>query len=331
MYVQKKLIIFLLLSLLLLGCKNTSPKQNDTTPTQAKVSYHSYYRDEIVNQNTINNTPFMAIVENSDDARPQCGLSSADVLYETYAEGGIPRFIALFQQEYPNKIGPIRSARPYFIDIAEEYNIPFAHCGGSEDALNKIASSNSIMSMNEINYGSYFWRDSARVAPHNLYTSSENILKFIKDKNWNFDYNKPLTFNDEYYSNSNLQNVSSVNIVFNKYYNTKYTFENNLFTKYMNDNIAVDANNNKPLSFTNVVIQKTNIDITDAVNHLSIDLVGTGDGYILSRGKCITVKWTRASNTSKTIFYDQNGNQVPLSSGKTMWSIVSNSTEIRID
>ena len=217
---KNKFIIFLLIcSISLLGCNDSTSKNKSNSINDKEVisqisdEIHSYFRNEIVDESTKDNLPFMVIVENSTAARPQSGLSSADIIYETSAEGGIPRFIALFQQNQPDVIGPVRSVRPYFIDIAEDYNIPFAHCGGSEEALNEIQTTSSLMSINEISNSNYFWRSSDRVAPHNLYTSSTNLLKYISDNSLNTDFNVPIEFDDNFFNSTNCKSLSKIYIL----------------------------------------------------------------------------------------------------------------------
>lgn len=323
-----------LLTLFILNNKKINKDRNNLVNNEHSLPVSnntlSYYRNTSINPELQNNIPFMVIVENSENARPQSGLASADILYETLAEGGITRFFALYQQEYPKIIGPVRSVRPYFIDIAREYNVPFIHCGGSEEALNEISSDSSLMSLNEIQQGSYFWRDKSKVSPHNLYTSSDNILKYIDDNNLKFNYRKDLNFNTNYYSKiSNSLSEASIN--YNSSYKTSYKYKDGLFTKYINNKKQTDALNNKELTFTNIIIQQTSIDTIDSKLHLNIKLIGKGNGYILSKGKYIKVTWERTSVNSKTTFYDSNNNEVPLSSGKTMWNIVDNSTKININ
>lgn len=326
--------LFILAMFLLFNNKEINKDKNITDNNEKSCDVSSKllscYRNVAINSSEADNTPFMAIIENSENARPQSGLSSADILYETLAEGGITRFFALYQQEYPDDIGPIRSIRPYFINIAREYNVPFIHCGGSQDALDEISSDSSLMSLNEIKQGSYFWRDNKRIAPHNLYTSSKNILKYIDDNNLKFEYKKNLYFNDDYYKNI-PNSVSVINITYNSSYKTSYKYSNDVFTKYINNEKQIDTSNNKDLTFSNIIIQKTAINITDSKLHLDIKLIGSGEGYIISQGKYIKVTWKRDSENSKTTFYDSNNNEIPLSSGKTMWNIVDNSTNIDIN
>lgn len=330
-----KYLLFTLLSIMILiGCNNSQVKNSNTTDsTKTKISskYYSPFTNEEVDKDTASHIPFMVMIENSPDSRPQSGLSDANVIYETSAEGGIPRFIALFQKNYPKTIGPVRSVRPYFIDIAETFNIPFAHCGGSKESLDEIAASKSLMSINEISNGKYFWRDKNRVAPHNLYTSSENILNYIKDKNLNYKYTNPLNFNDEYFNSSKLNSVNNIKIVINKYYNTSYELDNNLFIKYMDGIKAIDANNKEPLKFTNIVIQKTNITLSSDNSHLNIPLTGSGEGYVISKGKYTEITWSKDNSSPNTILKDKKGNIVTLSSGKTIWHIVDNTTEVSLN
>lgn len=290
----------------------------------------SSYTGEFIDSNSTNNVPFMIMVENSESARPQSGLSYADIIYETSAEGGIPRFMALFQSNYPSIIGPVRSVRPYYLTLAMEQNLPFAHCGGSALALNEISTDSSLMSINEIASSSYFWRDNSRKAPHNLYTSSENILKAISDENWSITMNNFLKFNSDYFYNTNLSTCTNALIKINGYYNTSYQYENGLYKKFMNNLPAIDKLNNKQLEFSNVVIQKTNIYLLEDNLHLNIDLIGKGEGYLLSKGKVVDITWEKADKTSKTIIKDALGNEIYLSQGKTIWHIVDSSNNIQL-
>lgn len=334
---MKKLFTFILLvialSTLILGCekKNTSIDNiSEEKPSKAS-RFYSYYTGEECSASANDETAFMVMVENSSQARPQSGLSQADIIYETSAEGGIPRFIALFHKNQPSVIGPVRSVRPYFISIAKEQGLPFAHCGGSAEALATISNTPTLKSINEIANGSYFWRDSSKTAPHNLYTSSENIKKFITDKGFETTNSPFIKFDSIFYDNKDLKASNSLRIVINKYYNTSYTYNEGLYTKSMDDKESMDSSNNSPLTFSNIVIQKTSI-IQNADNvHLDITLLGKGEGYVLSKGKIVDITWSKSSKDSRTILYDKSGNEIPLSPGKTIWHIVDNSTELKLE
>lgn len=320
-------LLFLIILISLIGC---SPKEDSTIDTSSNMNatVPSFYTGENIKESTNSNTPFMVMIENSTSSRPQSGLGSADVIYETSAEGGIPRFMALFHKDNPDKIGPVRSIRPYFLELATENNLAFAHCGGSSDALTSISKDSSIMSINEISSGEYFWRDPKRQSPHNLYTSSTNILNSIIDKSF-LSIPKPFAqFNKAYYSNEVLTSVSNIMLILNKSYDTSYIYTDNDYKKSMDGKVALDASTNKQLSFANVVIQKTTISLQDDDLHLDIDLIGEGEGYVFSNGRYVNVIWKKTTENDKTILYDINGDIVPLSPGKTIWHILNNNTDI---
>jgi len=120
---------------------------------------------------------FAVMVENSADAWPLAGIDDAFLVIEAPVEAGIPRFETFFAADQDTeKIGPVRSARPYYLDWAGEFEAMYAHVGGSPDALNLIAASD-LWDLNEFWNGQYFWRSPNRYAPHNTYTSTELLNK----------------------------------------------------------------------------------------------------------------------------------------------------------
>ncbi len=331
--IKKLLPLILIVIIPLTACSNSSPKKveeenTSTDPVVAEQKYYSPYTGEEVSEQVLNNKPYMVIVENSSSSRPQSGLSGADIIYETMAEGGIPRFIALFHKNSVEKIGPVRSARPYFISIAKDINLPFAHCGGSQEALDTIAKDSTYISINEMAQGSYFSRDNKRKAPHNLYTSSEKLLKYINDKKLSYTPNNSLVFSNEYWDNSLLDPLDRIILKLNKYYSTSYVFKDGYYVKSMDGTEAIDTNTNQALKFTNIVIQKTNI-VTREDGRLNIKLDGSGETYVLSKGKIVKGTWRKDS--SKTMLLDSNNTEIPLSKGNTIWHIISNDVTIPIE
>lgn len=339
-------IIIGLLSITLVGCSLPSKENKDsnlgrrelpvfddeTTPTNSSNSNLkvSVYTGENLEDQQVGKTPFMAIIENSTAARPQSGLASADIIFETMAEGGIPRFIALYQKESPEKIGPIRSARPYFIDIAKEYALPFAHCGGSEEALNEIKSSSSIMSINEITNGSYFYRDKNKKSPHNLFTSADKIREFIKDKGLKTTIISNLKFDEKIFQDTSLEKVSNIDIKLNSNYETSYNYKSGKYQKSMDGKLATDENTKSTLNFKNIVIQITKFKLQEDNLHIDVDLVGKGDALVFSQGKMKKVTWEKKNPSSPTELIDSQGNKVALSLGNTIWHIIDKSSKIDI-
>lgn len=116
------------------------------------------------------------MIENSPDARPQSGLNTAGVVFEAIAEGGITRFLALYQEDQPDYIGPVRSVRPYYLDFLVPFDAAIAHAGGSGDALAQIRNE-GIKDIDHGANGGTYQRVSSRFAPHNLYTSRAQLLE----------------------------------------------------------------------------------------------------------------------------------------------------------
>lgn len=302
------------------------------TATPKEIDYGiAPFTGEKLTKDNANNIPFMTIVENSIDARPQSGLVDADIIFETMAEGGIPRFLALFQSKAPEKIGPVRSVRTYFIDISKEFNLPFAHCGGNADALKQIKREN-LMSMNEIAYGNYFYRDNSRYAPHNLYTSYKMLSQFVTDKNYvKKQTSTHFKYDDEYYKKDTLLTSNKVFIKPNASYNTSYEYKDGKYYKTMDGTASKDLGTKEQIAVKNIIIQYTTMNPKNDIDSgIDIKLTGSGKGIIISDGKYVNVTWSKSSVTSVTIFKDEQGNTVPLTPGNTIWHIIDDATKVEI-
>lgn len=123
------------------------------------------------------------MVENSWGARPQAGLDLADVIYELESEYGITRFLAFFYSFKAAKIGPVRSARMGFYEIAKGYGLPFGHAGGNPDVLDVLYRDEELPDLDDIyTCGTCFWRSDDRKAPHNLYTSTDLLGEHAQER-----------------------------------------------------------------------------------------------------------------------------------------------------
>ncbi|MDV3426410.1 MAG: DUF3048 domain-containing protein [Bacillota bacterium] len=340
MIIIKKIISIILafmLSLMIFGCGKSKAVQTDTKvdnketnePAKEEPKYYAMFTGEEVTEEDSKNVPYFVIIENLKAARPQSGLTSADIVYETMAEGGIPRFIALFQSKKTDKIGPVRSARPYFLDIAKEYNLPFGHCGGSAEAINRIQNE-GLMSLNEFAYSGTYWRDKARKAPHNLYTSSEKMITTVTDKGYTSEPLVKLTFDKDYWDTQTGTPALNINMKLSSYYSTSYEYKDGKYYKYMDGKPSLDKETNNQIAVTNLIIQKTSINLQKDNIHLTIKLIGKGTGYFISNGKAIEITWERSSINSQTVIKDSQGNVVPFNIGNTWWNIISTSNTVSI-
>lgn len=295
--------------------------------------------------------PLAVMIENHQESRPQSGLSDADIVYEAVAEGGITRFMALFYCQaaaYDIIVGPVRSARTYFLDWASEYNFPlYAHVGGANtpgpaNALGQIEDYGWVSS-NDLNQFSIgyptFWRDYERLGhtvatEHTMYSSTEKLwavgskrgyTNLDPDKEEWSDTFKPWQFKAAEADFANRGDMASINFGFWDYsdydVSWQYDKEKNEF-KRLNGGVAhMDLNVNQQLTTKNLVIQftterKANDGYPGNV-HLLYTTIGKGEALIFMDGKVVEGTWAKASRLAREVFYDASGKEIKFNPGRT--------------
>ena len=150
-------------------------EQEETTDGVKYESHFNPYTGLYSDSELTDRRPIVVMLDNQYLARPQAGLDEADVIYEILAEGLITRYMAVFYGDLPDHIGPVRSSRPYFVEKAYEFDPYYVHVGGSMQALSDIRKY-SLADIDGLTSGA-FWREKHKSIPHNMYTSSEAIIK----------------------------------------------------------------------------------------------------------------------------------------------------------
>ncbi len=271
--------------------------------------------------------PFAIIIENHFESRPSAGLEDASIIYETVVEGDITRFLALFDYSIETKkIGPIRSIRPFFIELAQEWDPIFLHAGGSNEALDMVKKS-EVFSINEISSdGIYFWRDKKRQAPHNLFTSADLIKKAVNAKKISFESNfYPWQFKNDDPEKDTLLVVKEfeVNFFRNPAYQVKYIYDekNNSYTRYLSGK-PHKTENGIILEAKNIIIQKTAYKIIDDYGRIKIFLENGGNSEVYQDGKKIEGYWEKSRG--RTYFYNKSGQEINLNRGVTWVELLFN-------
>lgn len=276
----------------------------------------------------LNRRPLAVVIENHPDARPQSGYTKADIVFETLAEGGITRTLAIFQSQNADEIGPVRSARDYFIDWLSEFQAIFVHVGGSADALYKITTQGTS-DLNQFNWGSYFWRSTDRFAPHNVYTTTGKLydatkkagyavtsdnLKWLKFKKDALEKDRPA-------SGAISIDFSSPLFVAGYTYNPKTNDYNRLVA-----GIALkDKATKEQVKAKNIIVQYESIvpGLSRAGEQkVNIATIGSGKAIFFLDGKTTTGKWEKTSQDSTTKLTDDNGNEIQLNPGQTWVEVV---------
>jgi len=281
------------------------------------------------------NTLLTAVmIENHANSRPQSGLAEASIVYEAPVEGQISRFLAIYPA-YPeaiDKVGPVRSARPYYLDWVREYGEPlYMHVGGSPQALSLIKQY-GIYDRDEMRYGSRnFWRSGDRAAPHNVYTSSELWGKAHDERDWEtiptydsweFD-ERESCFAEEGAGDTIC--VEEVTVSFSPpTYEAvwKYNKETAQFERYQMGKLHKDKAGEKIVADT-VVVQRVETVVLDNEGRLGMTTVGEGEVTVFRDGYRFDGMWKKDSDTVRTEFATKDGVTIPLRSGKIWVEVVN--------
>lgn len=271
--------------------------------------------------------PIAVMINNAAAARPQTGLNEADMLYEVLAEGGITRLIAIYQSaDVVQKIGPVRSIRPYMIEIGDSYNGVLVHAGGSTDAY-AILQRQKKADLDEIyNAGKYFWRDKSRKAPHNLYSSLEKLIEGAKYHKYDLE-NQVIPSYSFHPEDTEIQGEYAkrfdVQFQLKKYVvSYEYDGESKTYKRSINNAPHQDADTKEQLHAANVVVLGADHKVLDDVGRLRIDLDVGGEAMLFQRGKLIKGTWIHKAND--VIRFVKDNVEVPLYAGKTHFLIVPN-------
>ncbi len=280
-----------------------------------------------------NPTPIAVMIENIVESRPPSGLDKASVVYEALAEGGITRFLAVFGPfENIPEIGPVRSARPYYVDWAEEYGAVYAHAGGSPQALETLRNDTYLIDFNQFVNGQYFWRDHSRVAPHNLYTSSDKLAFARRDKNVPATASfVPWTFATSEQGPATPATTQSVTIDFSSFnYKVEWRYDagTNAYARYEAGS-PHKVKGGAAITAKNVVVQFVDASLLDA-ERLTVTTVGSGRVQALRDGRVIEGTWSKPKRGDHTRFLDASGNPIPLTPGTTWVEEVPNGRTVTI-
>ncbi len=284
----------------------------------------SYPLTGIGSQTEPNNRAFSVVVNNFPKARPQTGLNQADIVYELLAEGDITRFLAIYQSEKPETIGPVRSARDYYVEIAKGLDSIFIAHGYSVEAK-KMLNSGYIDNLNGMVYdGTLFKRASFRRPPHNSYIPYENMVKGAERNGFKLSpAPKPFKFlTEQEVANIEGRIALSAFVSYGtKRYSPTYKYDPEIgkYKRYINGELMADLESKQPILLDNVLIVEMVHTSAGPGGLRDIDLKSGGKGYLLQKGKLTEVDWV---NDEGRIIPVNSGNEAGLVPGKTWVNII---------
>lgn len=314
-------------TLLIGGC--SKEKEEVETPKEEKPPVEETIAEEIqvapltgeVVEEEVTQRPIVVTVNNHPQARPQSGLAEADIIYEMLAEGNVTRFLAVYQSTLPEKVGPVRSARSYFVDLAKAYDAFYIAHGYSPEAKSML-SNNVVDNINGMNYdGTLFTRSADRVAPHNSYISSENILKGAEKVGASMNYSEKVV--QAFYEPDERGKIgietSQVDVYYgnnNSFHNTYvYDHQNNHYERQSAGETTKDMLTGDALTFANVLFFEMNHKTIDNEGRQDIDLTSGGNAYVFQNGYLREVKWANKEGIPMAV--EESGELVKLVPGKS--------------
>ncbi|MDO8509533.1 MAG: DUF3048 domain-containing protein [bacterium] len=269
------------------------------------------------------------MVDNHPDAWPLSGLDQAKIVYEAPVEGMYTRFLAVFADyQIVAKVGPVRSARPYYLDWLGEYGDSlYMHCGGSPEALTRIKEE-KVFDANEFYWGRFYWRDQARFAPHNLYTNSEKWNALLNEygakhanttwQGWKFGELDQNVFNET---------VTALQLDYNYYGKINWVYDAGL-GKYTRNRGSYNEFSD-PVFADNVIIQYVKMRSIDNKDRKEIITVGSGEARVLRDGRMVRANWEKKSG-ERTRFYTKENKEILLRPGVTWVEILPNDLSVVI-
>jgi hypothetical protein len=279
--------------------------------------------------------PVAMQINNSREAYPQSGIAQADLIYETLAEGNITRLMAVFHHYDAPKIGPIRSARHYYLDMAANHDALYMHYGGSPQAYAYISQMKApAMDGLPKPNGVLSWRDPERRAiprmlEHSVYTSKELIEEAWEKAGYRREVREDFASGLEFKREGSApfgQRADYVTIPFSSSYTSTFEYdpETREYIKYQTGALHMDEQIEKPLRFTNLIVQRTEVYVIpgDDAGRREVKIIGQGTGHYMSHGRAVAIEWSKSSYGAPTLYIEtKTGKPLMMNPGKTYIAI----------
>ena len=301
------------------------------TPVPTPVLVRAPLTGLMVTEKVASQHPIALMIDDAPGARPQSGFTAAAVVWHAPAEGGVPRYMMLFQDQMPKDVGPVRSARQYFITWAAEWRAVYGHVGGSPQALATLRAKGNgqlVYNADEFRWGgTYYRRISSRSAPHNVYSDAKALRIMatkVGAKNellkpvWRFGKDAPFA---ERPSGGIIRVVYPQNSVEYRYDKATNTYLRGVSGQAK----QLDKATGKRVAPKNVIVMMVSFGaLNDGSNkhRLEARSIGTGKAWIATNGRTIQGTWKKSSITGPTRFFDKNGEPVRLTAGQTFIQVM---------
>lgn len=353
---RNRILALVLSSMLLLsGCgKAATPQAQEPTPTQtvAKTKPQEtvapteaipepipvgMYETVTEGVSPLTGLPYegngkviMVQIENTAAARPQSGITKADLIYEIEVESQITRLTAFFLSEYPTKVGPVRSARKQHMYLWKEWGYMYVFYGGSSRAGQNIYDIQEQLGISAIRIDGMatsagFRRSSDREAPHNAYT---NLDYLIKNK-YNFEpKSRTIYFDDTLEITGDKAYIVELSYTSSNRIRYAYDESTKMYKRFINGEPMKDKEDGSQVAVRNIIVQHAvHYHVTGTV-YTNIDQVGSGKAEYFTEGTRRAGTWKRDNADAMTIYYDESGKEIHFRPGVTFIQVVRPETHV---
>jgi hypothetical protein len=354
-------MVFILTQALLLGGCEEKPSNAEVQPTSTVVSTPEITTppEDNVNSDQIGEDasgsqkgaegsftlpvagmrPYAVMIDNEGTRPlPQGGIYLAQVVYEIIVEGGTTRLMPVFWDKDPTMIGPVRSSRHYFLDYAMEHDAIYVHFGYSPQAMNDIKKF-KINNINGVaNGGEVFWDlTNDKKNWQDSYTSMEKVKGYVSRVKYRTETDKELVFkysdNDSDLITGN--NAVNIDIKYTSSYTCSYKYDEakKVYLRFRKGKPHMERLTDEQFTAKNIIIQKVSNHLIkgDTAGRQEVNTVGSGEGYYITNGKYINIKWSKKSRTEPTKYTDSEGNNIILNPGQTWVQITPTNGKVTIE
>lgn len=294
---------------------NTEIKKEDIKP-----------KNESEEEEKSNVMPLAIMIDGVLGNSIHAGLQDSYVNYEMLSEDGTTKILSLFRTKEIGIIGPVTSLDHSFLNFAKEHKAVIVSYGMTEYAQ-KLINADNYNYINGKEDPNAFMQDQ-ELSNHNIYTATSKIEDVITEKNYK---TKQLSEVFNYSNNEvNLKDLdgskkaSYINLKYstNETREYKYDSNNKYYLRSNNGEPDIDRKTNEQLHYKNIIIIYIETDTVARENIIDIDTVGKGEGFFVTNGYEIPIKWEKTSEKSKTVYTYKNGKTLELNDGNTFIQIV---------
>lgn len=313
------------------------PIETETETEPVDVGSKNPLTGEPMDEATAAQRPISCMIGNTTDAMPQYGTSSADVLIEAPAEGGLTRLMGIYQ-DYANlpTIMSVRSCRHYYAYLSNEFEAIYVHYGQAIYATEMLKNCDDLNGLDGDLENVTFYRDKSRKSPHNAYINGESIIAGIEKRGYRKEHASSYENRYSFVTEERvLENGEDAAVVEPGYQVNKpwfvYNEETGLYERYQYKSAHVDGGSGEQLAFKNVIFQVCDYKVEPDGTYLDVKTASYGGtGKYITNGKAVDITWVKEVEDGVGKYYDTDGNELELNPGKTCVCIVLNDAEDKI-